>query len=270
MGPPVRPRPRAGRRRRWRRVAWLRVGALALVAGLLAALVVALLTSPRLGVTRVAVVGARSVPNSLIVWQASIPDGANLFRLRTERVARRVAALPAIRSASVRRCPPHTVVIKVVEREPVMFVRSARGPLYLDRDGVCFQRSGDETPAVEVVGIPSHRFVPGRRLADRCVSVAVQTCIVARAEGLAPRRMVVGPAGEINLLLAGGATLKLGEPERLTEKLHKARLALEALKGRGPIEYVDVSCPDAVVWKPVQPPSAAAAQARARAARDVP
>jgi hypothetical protein len=108
---------------------------------------------------------------------------------------------------------------------------------------------------VEVVGIPAERFVPGRRISDRRLRTALQTCAGARKEGLTPTRIALGPAGETELLLTSGAVLKLGEPEQIEEKLHQARSALQALRNRGPIEYVDVSCPDAIVWKPAQPPA---------------
>ena len=267
VAPLRRARPRPGRRAHRRRLAWRRLAGLCAGAALLAAVSAWLLTSPRLGVSRVEVVGANTVPNSLIVWQAAIPDGANIIRLRCGRVARRVAALPAIRSASVSRRPPHTVVIRVVEREPLLRVPGPAGPLYLDRDGISFQRCGDESPAVEVVGIPGSQLVPGVRVAGRWLPAVLGTCLAAQRRGLALRRVVVGPQGEIDLLLSGGATLRLGEPTHLTEKLEKAQLALQALKDRGPIEYVDVSCPDAVVWKPAQPPSADETQARVPAVR---
>jgi len=267
---PVKLHPRVGRRRRRRRVARLRLGVLAVGIALLAGLAAWLLASPRFDVACVEVVGAESLPNSLIVWQAAIPDGANIVRLRRGEVARRVAALPAVRSASVKRRLPHTVIIQVVEREPVLFVRDPRGALYLDREGVCFERCGERAPAVELVGMESSRFLAGRRPGDRRLPVALRTCARARSEGLVVRRMAVSPAGEMDLLLAGGAMLRLGEPARLTEKLHKARLALEALQDRGPIEYVDVSCPDAVVWKPVHAQADVEARASASAARNLP
>jgi cell division protein FtsQ len=245
------------------------VGALIAGAALLTALIVTLLTSPRLGITCVEVVGAQSVPNSLIVWQAGIPEGANIIRLRPSRVARRVASLPAIRTAAVSRRFPHTVVIEVTERIPALFVSRPQGPLYLDQDGVCFEKiAQDVLPAVELVGIPTERFAPGRRLADRRLPAALEACARAQREGLPPRRLVVGPAGELDLLLASGPTLKLGEPKQLAEKISKAKLALRALGKRGPAEYLDVSCPDAIVWKPAEPPSAT--EARAPAAKAVP
>lgn len=46
-------------------------------------------------------------------------DGSpNLFRLRTDRVAQALAALPAVESARVEVKLPDTVVVTVVEREP--------------------------------------------------------------------------------------------------------------------------------------------------------
>jgi cell division septal protein FtsQ len=250
-------------------VVWRRVGALIAGAALLVALAVWLLTSPRLGVTCVEVMGARSVPNSLIVWRAGIPEGANIVRLRPSRVARRVASLPAIRSVKVSRRLPHTVTIQVRERTPALFVRRPQGLLYMDQDGVCFEGNGEDAlPAVELVGIPLGRFAPGSRLVDDRLPAALDLIARAGRAGLPPRRLAVGSAGEMDLVLSSGATLKLGEFTQLAEKIDRAKVALQALKKRGPVEYLDVSCLDAMVWKPAEGPPAA--EARAPAAKAVP
>jgi hypothetical protein len=137
-----------------------------------------------------------------------------------------------------------------VEREPLLFVQAPGGRIYLDREGIGFRLWGEDVPAVEVVGIAAGPFRPGRRVGGRRIAVVLDACARARREHLAPRRITLSPVGEIDMLLASGATLRLGEANRLTEKLSTARQALDGLGDPGPIEYLDVSCPDAVVWKP--------------------
>ena len=75
---------------------------------------------------------------------------------------------PRCRRSAARRwpaAPPHTVVIRVAEREPV--VVSFAGPagrLYLDRTGYAFNACGDDTcRRSELVGIPAERLAPGSR-----------------------------------------------------------------------------------------------------------
>jgi hypothetical protein len=55
---------------------------------------------------------------------------------------------------------------------------------------------------------------------------------------------------DLALRLADGTALHLGRPQLLRTKVSQAKVALIELRPRHRIEYIDVSCPDAAVWKP--------------------
>ncbi len=92
--------------------------------------------------TAVTVQGNRMVRGTEILEAAGLEQGMNLLVLDTERAARRIRANPWIRSASVRRQWPSTVLVQVREYRPLAMIRSAGESgdrlYYVDRHGEIF------------------------------------------------------------------------------------------------------------------------------------
>ena len=135
---------RATRRRAdpWR-TAFFGVLALAL----LAVAVWALLGSSLLAVRQVQVIGNHLVPAAEVRAVAQIRTGTPLARVDTGAVARRVEQIGPVLSATVSRSWPHTIVISITERTPVLAVALAGGGYDLiDPHGVVV-RSADRRPA---------------------------------------------------------------------------------------------------------------------------
>jgi cell division protein FtsQ len=76
-------------------------------------------SSPRFAITHVDVRGARRVAPEMIVRQAGIETGSNLFRVSPAAARARLLENPWIADAQVKRRLPGRVVVSVVEREPV-------------------------------------------------------------------------------------------------------------------------------------------------------
>lgn len=137
--PPRRPVPAADqpvarpRRRVWTMVL---VGLLAL---LLAGGLWVVGFSSVLATTTVVVSGVDVLSKAEVREAARVPLGRPLARQDLDRVARGVAELRPVRSVSVDRRWPHTIVIRVVERTPTIAVRQPDGLLLLDRFGVGYQ-----------------------------------------------------------------------------------------------------------------------------------
>ena len=67
-----------------------------------------------------------------------VPHGTNLFEMRTEPLAERLRALPTVRDARVEVSLPDTLVVRVVEREPILVWRVGEIDYLVDPAGVIF------------------------------------------------------------------------------------------------------------------------------------
>lgn len=85
-------------------------------------------------------------------------DRPNLFRLRTDQMARLLAGLPAVERAEVRAVLPDRLVIEVDERAPVMVVQRDGSGFLVDHEGVVLDALAmGQAPAVALPEIDDQR-----------------------------------------------------------------------------------------------------------------
>lgn len=220
------------RARRWSRIK------VVLVALLSAAVVIAagwaVFFSPLLAVRTVQVVGVSRLSAAQVEAVAAVAVGEPLARVDTGAVARRVRALPAVRSVSVVRGWPRTLTIRVHERVPAAV--AARGTAYVlvDRSGVAFDTVPVRPPGLPLVAVPAGVGRAGLRAA---LDVLAAVPAALRAQVV----LVQGGADEqVTLRLTRGRTVVWGSPDRSRRKA----VVLSALLAR-PARVYDVSAPDA-------------------------
>lgn len=113
-----------------------------LIGGTVAVLIVALTAtlwfSPLMSVRTVEFVGDGVLTSEEVLAQAEIQEGRPLLRVDTAAAAQRVAGIPRVAEARVRREYPSTVVVSVTERIPVVFFDSPEGTHLMDATGVDF------------------------------------------------------------------------------------------------------------------------------------
>lgn len=87
--------------------------------------------------SHVVVAGQRYAGEEEILAVARVDTGGRLLDVDPALIADRVERHPWVREARVRRLPPGTVAIRVVEREPVALAtgRHGRADIYLDAEG---------------------------------------------------------------------------------------------------------------------------------------
>ncbi|PTR32204.1 cell division protein FtsQ [Rhodococcus sp. OK519] len=111
-----------------------------LIGGVSAVLIVALVGtlwfSPLMSVKRVEYVGDGMLSSEEVLAQAGIQEGTPLLRVDTAAAAQRVAGIPRVAEARVRREYPSTVQVSVTERIPVVFFDSPEGTHLMDATGV--------------------------------------------------------------------------------------------------------------------------------------
>jgi len=105
---------------------------------LIGALAATLWFSPLMSVHTVTFVGDGVLTSEEVLAQAGIEQGTPLLRVDTAAAAQRVAGIPRVAEARVRREYPSTVEVSVTERIPVVFFDSPEGTHLMDDTGVDF------------------------------------------------------------------------------------------------------------------------------------
>lgn len=225
--------------RRRRRNAWI---ALAAVLALGLFVVVGAFT-PLMAVREVQVIGASAV-NQGEVEQALEPfDGRPLALVDDADVHRALEPFPLIQRYAVERVPPHTLVVRIEERVPVVSVSGDEGYAFYDAAGVLLGR-GEEPPA----GVP----VASGSVADLSSAAFQSAARTLRDMPSGLREQIVGveatSAQDVAFTLASGVRVLWGDSERTQSKAAVLQTMVAALGDRAR-EVIDVSSPDAPVFR---------------------
>lgn len=211
------------------------------------AALIAVERSPLVGIERVEVAGTERLTAAEVRAAADLEIGTSTLRLRLGEVEQRVAKLPLARTASARRLDPLTVHIDVEERVPALRVRAGDDDVLVDREGVVL------APADGSVDVPS-ALLPVRvsgsapPLGERADTGTPMDAALRTWRGLSgPLRVEVealraDAAGDVELTLRSGTEVRMGDAQRLDEKVRALGAVLEDLEGT-PVQAIDVTAP---------------------------
>ena len=190
-----------------------------------------------LGVKTVSVRGTSTLTAQQVRAAARIAHGAPLIRLDTNAVARRVEALPAVASATVRTGYPNSVVITVVERVAVGYVENGAQFVLVDRTGVQFRTVDTRPRAVPLFALPDGAAARSSGAAVASVAAALPRSLLAKISSI----QAFDP-GAITLLLNDHRVVSWGSADHNADK---ARILPALLTQPG--TRFDVSDPTQVV-----------------------
>lgn len=213
-----------------------------------------LLTTPRLGVAAVEVLGLRRLPEAAIVDAAAIRPGTNLLAFDLMAVQSRLEALPQVRSARVIRRFPDRVTLLVREREPYALA-NVGGLYWLDAEGqVLGPAPHPRPPRLPILtGIVLPPPGSGEEVPDRVETGLALLRTLSRVGGrLVPRISEIDlgrPEGPV-FYTAEGVEVRLGT-EAWEERLGRLDALLQGLDERGEaVASIDLRFRDLVVMRP--------------------
>ena len=226
-------------RRQWARRwgVWRPLAVLVVLVALVATGVWVVWFSSLLAVDRVQVRGTDHLEVSEVLEAADVPPGRPLVRVDLDRASRRVEALAAVRSATVERRWPGTVVVTVEERRSVAVAQIGDRIAGIDSEGVVFRtyrKAPDDLPRVRVVGD-----------VDRDALAEAALVVASLPDDLAAqvRRIDVETIDKISLVLKGRRTVVWGSGEESALKADVLAALVKAQKAR----TYDVSVPGSPV-----------------------
>ncbi|UOR02936.1 FtsQ-type POTRA domain-containing protein [Leucobacter allii] len=224
------------RRRRWL-IAGSAVAALALFVG------VGVLT-PLMAVASVRLEGASQVDAAAVEAALAELEGTPLALVEDADVHRALEGFPLIQKYAVERVPPHTLIVRIEERVPVLAIGSdGDGYALYDAAGVVLGAS--ETP---IAGVP----LGGGAIAD-VSSPAFASASAALRDMPAELRSrmtaaTATSAQDVTFTLDTGVAVLWGDADRSALKSVVLGQMLTALGDR-PIEQIDVSSSEAPVFR---------------------
>ncbi|GGJ25346.1 cell division protein FtsQ [Streptomyces brasiliensis] len=202
-----------------------------------------------LRVKRVTVSGTDVLTPAQVREAAEVPVGAPLVSVDTGAIEDRLRRkLPRIDTADVVRSWPGGIGLKVVERTPVLVVRTDGKFLEVDDDGVRFATVGQAPKGVPTLELSASRSGSAtaslRRFGtDRLVREAVRVAgAIPAAVARDTRAVKVLSYDDISLELSGGRTVAWGSGENGRAK---ARTLTALMKAASGARHFDVSVPTA-------------------------
>ena len=224
---------------RRRRIIWL--SGLGAFASLMVFVAVGVFT-PVMALQEITVVGASRVPIAQIQTALQSEIGKPLPLVNFGAIKDAVAAQPLIRSYSTESLPPHTLLIRIVERTPVGYLTSDGGFTLVDPAGVVIEKSAERIagyPLFEVTGnsADSLGFHAGIDVLN-----ALPAALAGRVD-----RVIATTTDDVVIVLAdSGARVFWGGPENAALK-SSVLAALIASAPVGTVSEYDVSSPQTAV-----------------------
>jgi cell division protein FtsQ len=229
------------KRTRRRRAVWL-----ICVSATVAVLVLAITTafSPLMALRTIDVVGTSRLHQDAVVKALDSQLGKPLPLIDFGVIKRELGSFTLIRSYSTETHPPGTLIVHIVERQPIGLLKTAAGFELVDQAGVVISSSSDRPGGYPVIassgGAAGAGSTSGFRASTSVLS-ALPASVLPQVQTVSAKT-----TDDVTLILAGGKTVVWGSPDR--SALKAADLA--ALLASAPDASVyDVSAPQSPVTK---------------------
>jgi cell division protein FtsQ len=111
-------------------------------------------------INNIEIEGAKRLSRSLVLEQSKVRPGVSLLAIRPGQVERSLMTHPWIARAEVSRQWPHSLHLKIQERDPVALVQFGEELLYMDRQGMIFKplSPGDPHNFPVITGLTPEQF----------------------------------------------------------------------------------------------------------------
>ncbi|MEU7256053.1 FtsQ-type POTRA domain-containing protein [Streptomyces rimosus] len=234
--------PRGGFRLPSRRVLIITLAGAVLLAGFGAW---ALYGSTWLRTESVKATGTGVLTEDEVVRAAAVPMDTPLASVDKRAIAERLRAkLPRIKSVEVSRSWPHTVSLKVTERQPELLIQTGGKFVEVDAEGIRFATVTTAPKGVPLLEMAVRDSPSLKRFGPDRIRAAAATVVAALPKAVHQdvRTVQVRSYDSITLRLTNGRTVVWGSEERSTAK---AKVLTAALKAARDARHFDVSVPTA-------------------------
>jgi cell division septal protein FtsQ len=226
------------RRSRHRRAAWITAASIFLVFGV--SILVAVF-SPLMALQTIEIKGTNRVDETQLRQALSDQIGTPLARLDFGAIKKDIAGFPLIESYVTEEAPPHTLVVTVTERTPVVAVQSGKSFDLVDPAGIVVQSSPKQPTNMPVADIGHAKLGSSEFRTMTEVVLALPSTVRQQVTSVKG-----STADDVTLTLKDGSTVVWGNPEQSDAKaaLLAALVKDHAARNPGVVVEYDVSAPD--------------------------
>jgi len=218
---------------------WAKTLALVALPVLLLAGFAAATYTPLFRLRDIRVEGTQSLLPGEVITRAGIGSGTNVFHLDTGSIVSALEADPWIRSATVERHLPGSVVITVQERTPIARALVGTSSTVVAGDGTVL-------PGAAATGLPEIRASVGELTDDDRTAAAEALDVIPPVVRARVSAVVAEPTGSLVMDLAGGLTVHYGVGGDQVAKATALRSVLAwAARGHVALAQIDLTVPQA-------------------------
>jgi cell division septal protein FtsQ len=226
------------RRSRHRRAAWITAGAVVLV---LVLSVVVAVYSPLMALTTIKVEGTSRIDKTQVQQALDSQLGTPLARLDFGTIKQELAGFPLIESYVTEEAPPHTLVVTITEREPIVAVKTSSGFALVDPAGITVESTPSKPANLPLAGVDPSQI-------GGSVYRTMTDVVLALPTSLRPTvtEVTATTADDVTLTLNNGSKVVWGSPDDSDQKAALLAALVKDHEARDPstkVEY-DVSAPD--------------------------
>lgn len=214
------------------------------IAGSLAAILIFVsvgVFTPVLALQTIAVEGATRVPAEQIMAALQPQINKPLPLVDMGAVRKAVEAQPLVKSYSTVALPPHTLLIKIVERSPIGYLSVDGNLIMVDPAGVVLEQSTEKTPGIPIITVEGGSAQSKGFVAAVDVINSLPSALAGQLE-----EVIANTTDDVTLVLTGGARVFWGGPENAAMK-NRVLSQLLAVNPVGSVSEYDVSSPKTAV-----------------------
>ncbi len=213
----------------------------------LAALAVAA-TWPGFEPKAILVSGNQRVSRGEILARAHVAPLVSIWLQNTNAIGKRIAAIPYVDIAHVRRIPPSTIRIVVTERKPFAVLRSGGQTALVDSALRILEAAQPGMPYPELVLPVGMAFEPGEFVRNPTALSLRNAYESIEGSDIVATALQYDRFGGLVVTVRGGLRLLLGSDRNLSQKVALADAILAQVVGRRrPVAAIDLRAPSAPV-----------------------
>ncbi|WP_345376971.1 FtsQ-type POTRA domain-containing protein [Frondihabitans cladoniiphilus] len=226
------------RRTRHRRAGWITAGAIVVV---LVGGVTLGVFSPLLSLQTISVQGTSRVDRGAVLTSLKGQVGKPLALIDFGAVKSDLSNFPLIESYVTETKPPHTLVIRITERQPIASVLVGKTYELVDPAGVIITTSTTQPADVPLVDVKGATLDGNVYRAAAEVLLSLPTSLRTTVKGVS-----ASTADDVTLMLSTGEEVVWGSAEASTQKAELLTGLIKSHKATNPTQSVeyDVSAPD--------------------------
>ncbi len=203
--------------------------------------------SYQFGINDIQIIGNYHLEKKDVISRSKIEKGEPLLKINLGEIEARLEQNAWIKSASIKKRLPDTLIIKIEEAEPMALLNLKKRLYLMDGDGELLERlKGDGVPFLPVIKNINPKKKEDMKEALKLVSILNDKNIIANRDsieiGVESYGLKINMDGELIKVGYGDYSAKFDRWMALEPEIRKKGL---------PIKYVDLRFKDSVIVKPL-------------------